>query len=293
MTQSNYNNFSVLPFYDSIEQQNARKWWINGRVYPLFTQAGFILPFQFMIPHKSNPNMSSFLLYDANTDKQVENITTALEATGAAMKQFNNFDVVLHPGAVPTLPNVLNGRYYIVATVNSVKYYSEIFTVVNDISPYLKISWWDVDDFVMDAGTIVYTYANGSQFKNYLYLKADIAKPEYLFEEEGETRDGYFYPIKQISEKRYKFSFLASEYLLDVMRFIRMADFVEIEKDGNLYKPDTFLITPEWEAGGDVAAVQAEFDTDTVAKKLGSLYTPPTGRGDFNNDYNNDYFNKQ
>ena len=40
------NNLSVLPWYTSIAQQNARKWWIYNRIYPLFTPAGFLLPFQ-------------------------------------------------------------------------------------------------------------------------------------------------------------------------------------------------------------------------------------------------------
>ncbi len=180
-----------------------------------------------------------------------------------------------------------NGRYYLMM-VWAYAIYSEIFTVVNDIQPYLKIRWWDVEDFTMDAGTIVYT---NPAFKNVLYLKADIAKPEYPFEEEGETRDGYFFPTKQISEKRYRFSFLASEYLLDVMRFIRMADFAEIEYHGQTYSLDTFLITPEWEDNGDVAAVDAEFDTATVAKKIGLGYVKAQ-RGDFNDDFNNDYNNQ-
>ena len=118
-------------------------------------------------------------------------------------------------------------------------------------------------------------------------MDADIAKPEYIFEDESEERDGYTFPIKQISEKRYKFSFLASEYLLDVMRFIRMADFVQITYQGKTFLPDSFLITPEWEKEGDVAVVKAEFDTDTVVKKLGLGYLRPTG-GDFNVDYGPD-----
>ena len=180
-----------------------------------------------------------------------------------------------------------NGQYYATISDGTQTWYSEIFTVVNDIEPYLKIVWWDNEDFTMDAGTIVYKYANGTQFRNVLYLQADIAKPEYPFEEEGETRDGYFFPTKQISEKHYRFSFLASEYLLDVMRFIRMADYAHIEKNGQIYNLDTFLITPDWEDNGDVAAVEAEFDTATVAKKIGRGYIQPTG-GDFNNDFNND-----
>lgn len=283
------NNLSVLPFYDSVEQQNARKWWVYGRVYPLFTPAGFILPFQILIPHVNAPIVSSVMLYDGNTGAYVATITDGLNSTGLAVKQFAGFwyDVIVYPGILPAVQTMLNGRYYMGLAANGITYYSEVFTVVNDIEPYLKIKWWDLSDFVMDAGTIVY---ENPAFKNVLYLDADLAKPEYLFEEEGETRDGYFFPTKQISEKRYRFSFLASEYLLDVMRFIRMADFAEIEYHGQRYSLDTFLITPEWDKNGDVATVQAEFDTATVAKKIGLGYIK-SQRGDFNDDFNSDFNN--
>ena len=283
------NNLSVLPWYSSIEQQNARKWWVYGRVYPLFTPAGFILPFQIIIPHVSSPAMDQITVYDANTNAVVEYITTSMYNTGLRFKQFAalGYDVVVYPGMLPVVNSMLNGRYYLSARINSEIYYSEIFTVVNDIQPYLKITWWDIDDFTMDAGTIVYKTPS---FKNVLYLQSDLAKPEYPFEEEGETRDGYFFPTKQISEKRYRFNFLSSEYLLDVMRFIRMADFAEIEYHGQTYSLDTFLITPEWEDNGDVAAVEAVFDTATVAKKIGVGYIKAQ-RGDFNADFNNDFNN--
>lgn len=284
------NNLSVLPWYTSIEQQNARKWWVYNRVYPLFTQAGFILPFQLIVPHAQAVNITSILLKDGNTNATIANITNALTESGLTSKQFAalGYDVIVYPGVLPAFNAMANGRYYMVAVVNSVTYYSEIFTVVNDIQPYLKISWWDTDDFTMDAGTIVY---KDPEFKNVLYLHADIAKPEYPFEEEGETRDGYFFPTKQISEKRYRFAFLASEYLLDVMRFIRMADYAEIEYHGQRYSVDTFLITPEWESNGDVATVEAVFDTATVAKKIGLGFTKAL-RGDFNDDFNNDFNNQ-
>lgn len=284
------NNLSVLPWYTSIEQQNARKWWVYGRVYPLFVQAGFIPPFQILLPYRPNQNFSACDLFNANTNTQVASIVTNLRDTGLATKQFMTlgYSVIVYPGQLSALSALNNGRYYMRATINGAFYYSEVFTVVNDIEPYLKITWWDVDDFTMDAGTIVYT---NPAFKNVLYLQSDLAKPEYPFEEEGETRDGYFFPTKQISEKRYRFNFLASEYLLDVMRFIRMADFAEIEYHGQRYSLDTFLITPEWEDNGDVAAVEAVFDTATVAKKIGLGYIKAQ-RGDFNDDFNNDFNNQ-
>lgn len=285
------NNLSVLPWYASIEQQNARKWWVYNRIYPLFTPAMFMLPFQILRAHRAGTTITSFRVY-TRTGALVGDFTRAIQDAGISIKPFASlgYDVIVFGGQMPVFTQFADGQYYATISDGTQTWYSEIFTVVNNIRPYLKIVWWDNEDFTMDAGTIVYKYAGGTQFRNVLYLQADIAKPEYPFEEEGETRDGYFFPIKQLSEKHYRFSFLASEYLLDVMRFIRMADYARIEKNGQIYNLDTFLITPDWEDNGDVAAVEAEFDTATVAKKIGRGYTQPIA-GDFNDDFNNDFYN--
>lgn len=280
------NNLSVLPWYDSIERQNARKWWVYNKVYPLFTPAGFMLPFQVMREHRTN-EIVSFRIYKRD-NSLVGDFTQVMKETG--LKVVNpigaqDIDVVVYPGLLPAFTKFANGQYYAVMSDGVQTWYSEMFTIVNDISGYLKLEWWDVDDFYMDEGVIIY---KSPLFRNKLYLCADIAKPEYIFEEDGETRDGYFFPAKQISEKRYHFTFLASEYLLDVMRFVRMADYAQITKNEQVYKLDTFLITPEWEDNGDVASVDAEFDTATVAKKIGRGFVTTTN-GDFNNDYNNDF----
>ena len=283
------NNLSVLPWYSSIEQQNARKWWVYGRVYPLFTPAGFFPPFQILREHSNYTTLQDFRIY--TKDGALVGNYTSQVAPYISVKAFTQFgyDVIVCAGSLPIFPEFANGQYYARLRMGGVYWYSEVFTVVNDVEPYLKITWWDKEDFVMDAGTIVYT---DPAYKNVLYLDATLAKPQYNFEEEAETRDGYLFPIKQISAKIYKFKFLASEYLLDVMRFIRLSDFVTIEYHGQSYTPDTFLITPEWENSGDVAAVEAEFGTATVAKKIGAGYIS-TQRGDFNNDFNNDFDNQQ
>ena len=251
-----------------------------------------MLPFQILRTHRAGTSIALFRVY-TKTGVLVGDFTQAIRDAGITIKPFASlgYDVIVFGGQTPVFTQFANGQYYATISDGTQMWYSEIFTVVNDIEPYLKIVWWDNDDFTMDAGTIVYKYAGGTQFRNELYLQADIAKPEYPFEEEGETRDGYFFPTKQISEKRYRFNFLASEYLLDVMRFIRRADFVEIEYHGQTYSMDTFLITPEWEDNGDIAAVEAVFDTATVAKKIGLGYIKAQ-RGDFNDDFNNDFNNQ-
>ena len=280
------NNISVLPFYTSIDEQNHRKSYAYGKIYPLFAPADMLLPFQIIRNTRAN-DVTSVVLYD-KTGKQVADITTNMKETGLQIVRFQTlgYDVILYPSILPMPLNQLDGIYYISVSDGVQTWYSEMFTVVQDVSAYLKIQWWDVENLVFDAGQIVYTEPN---YKNTLYLCTELGKPEYEFEEDGEDRDGYFFPEKQISVKTYKCTILAPEYLCDVMRFIRMADYIHItDKYGREYDCDTFLITPKWETQGDLASVEIEFKTNTVVKKIGRGYILGN-KGDFNEDFNTDF----
>lgn len=281
------NNISVLPWYTSIEQQNHRKSYAYGTIYPLFTPKRTLLPFQIM-RNTSSRNITRAQLYDKN-GVLFADITTALEETGLQIVPFASlgYDVIVYPSLLPFAIDTPDGIYYARMTDGVNVWYSEMFTIVGDLSGYLKIEWYDVENFVFDAGQIVY---QNPKFHNVLYLYTELGKPEYTFEEEGETRDGYFFPEKQISEKTYRCMALAPEYLCDVMRFIRMSDKVFVtDKYGRQYDCDTFLITPKWQTQGDLASVEIEFETATVAKKIGRGYITPGRKGDFNNDFNNDF----
>lgn len=281
------NNISVLPWYTSIEQQNHRKSYAYGTIYPLFTPKRTLLPFQIM-RNTSSRDITGAQLYDKN-GVLFANITTALKETGLKIVPFASlgYDVIVYPSLLPFAIDTPDGIYYARMTDGVNVWYSEMFTIVGDLSGYLKIEWYDVENFVFDAGQIVY---QNPKFHNVLYLSTELGKPEYTFEEEGETRDGYFFPEKQISEKTYRCMALAPEYLCDVMRFIRMSDKVFVtDKYGRQYDCDTFLITPKWQTQGDLASVEIEFETATVAKKIGRGYITTVREGDFNNDFNNDF----
>lgn len=281
------NNISVLPWYTSIEQQNHRKSYAYGTIYPLFTPKRTLLPFQIM-RNTSSRNITNAQLYDKN-GVLFADITTALKETGLQIVPFASlgYDVIVYPSLLPFAIDTPDGIYYARMTDGVNVWYSEMFTIVSDLSGYLKIEWYDVENFVFDAGQIVY---QNPKFHNVLYLCTELGKPEYTFEEEGETRDGYFFSEKQISEKTYRCMALAPEYLCDVMRFIRMSDKVFVtDKYGRQYDCDTFLITPKWQTQGDLASVEIEFETATVAKKIGRGYITPGRKGDFNNDFNNDF----
>lgn len=282
------SNLSILPWYKTLDAQNARKWWIYGNVYPLFVRSGTLAPFQILRDHRTGTSITEFKIYTANGD-YVGDYTTVMRGGGLTVVPFaaENYDVIVYTATVPTV-NLDNGQYYAKLSDRFNTWFSDVFTVINDVEPYLKIEWWDDEDFIMEGSRIVY---ESPSFKNVLYLASDLAKPEYPFEEEVEERDGLFFPIKQISEKRYRFNFLAPEYLLDVIRFIRLSDYIRVTYHGITYNVDSFLMSPEWESNGDLAVVAAEFDTAVIAKKIGVGVggAPITQHGDFNDDFNSDF----
>lgn len=284
---TNNNNISVLPFYTNINEQNHRKSYAYGEVYPLFCQAGLLLPFQIQRTHRDN-TITQVSLYRKD-GTYVSSLQFSMIEAGLTIVPFTalGYDIILFPAIFPISSIVMfDGQHYLTLTDGVETWYSEVFTIVQDMSPYLKIEWYNDENLVFDGGQFVF---NNPRFHNFLYFATEVGKPEYTFEEEGESRDGFFFPEKQLSEKRYKCTILAPEYLCDVMRLIRMCDHVRVtDKYGRIYDCDTFLITPDWQEQGDLASVEIEFETDTVVKKIGRGYTVPSGM-DFNNDYNNDY----
>lgn len=281
------NNLSVLPWYSDIKYQNHRKTYAYGNIYPLFTPARTLLPFQIIRSTRANA-ITGVNLY-TKTGTLFLDITSQIIETGLQIKAFPTLgiDVIVNPGILPMAINMPEGIYYATITDGVETWFSDMFTVVNDVSNYLKIEWYDVEDLTFDEGAIVY---QSPAFKNVVYLCAEIGKPEYVFEEDGEKRDGYFFPEKQVSEKTYKFTFLAPEYLCDAMRIIRMSDIVKVTAEWRTYDCDTFLITPKWQTQGDIASVETEFECATVIKKIGKGVAV-TNTGDYNGDFNDDFKN--
>ena len=282
------NNLSVLPWYDSINRQNHRRDYAYGNIYQLITPDRKLLPFQIRRNTRSN-SISQVLLKNVE-GKTIANITAQMKETGLTVKRFsaNGYDLIIYPGTLPMAINTPEGLYYAEISDGAQRWYSEVFNIVRTVNDYMSIEWWDEEPLYYSGGHIEYS---GETFKNRVYLPTQVGKPEYDFQEEGEKRDGYFFPEKQTSEKIYKFSFLAPEYLCDAMRIIRMSDHVVITSRGEMYEADSFLITPKWKEQGDLAGVEAEFETDTVIKKIGRGVVV-TNLGDFNSDFNNDFKNE-
>ena len=283
------NNFTPLAWHQGdIELQSNRASYAYGHIVPLFASATTFLPFQ-IVTEVGYIDVANLTLKLKNVDG-----TDALSGAnlrsrfGLVKKQVElrpqeiidgttipavNVDVIIYNGGnMDALPI---GQYYLELTSGQRTWYSDVVTIVADVTKMTKVTWWDAADLLFGAGCIVYKYGTGNatQYKNVMYFMEEIGMPEYTQEEEGETRDGLFYASKLISGKKYKMQVAqASEAMCDAMRFIHLADWVEIW-DGYTrhYLCDSVLVTPEWQTGA-VASVAVEITTDTFVKTVGKGY---------------------
>ena len=276
------NNISPLPFYDNISLQNHRKDYAFGQIYPLVIHRNMLLPFQFCVSSGSSINQA--YLYSAD-GKYIANILAELKENGLAVKSYTGFKLIKYPGTLPVNSIKHEGQYYIRLRSSSGKYfYSDVFTVYNRVDDYLELEYTNSYNFELKNGLVDFS----DNFKFKCYLPTQIGKPEYEFEEEATERMGYTFIESQVSKKLYKFTFLAPEYLCDALRIVRLCNDKQITSKGQVYDLTTFNMKPEWEEQGDLAAVECEFETDTVISNIGG-YEPELLGGDFNNDFNNDF----
>ena len=274
------NNFNILAWYDSIDQQNHRKSYVYGSIWGLIAPDNSILPFQFVSPG-SLGNVTSIVVKSLNSNKSID-LTGKLDiqVTNHTDDDNNAYSIVMHKGNNTISPKLSEGRHYIVLKQGTKTWYSEVFTVVSNINCYIKLEYWDNDNLYFKGGHIDYT----SGFKFVCYLSTKIGKPSYPFEEELTERDGYKFIEKQTSSKVYNMTFNAPEFMCDALRLVRMCDNINITSDGKVYRALSFSVNVDWEDYGDVAAVDAEFETDTVVTKIANILNGPSESGTtFNN----------
>lgn len=276
------SNYSVLPFYDSLGKQNHARKHAHGARYALWSRNSRLLPFQ--IRRESSLSPISTLLLHTEGCEPVDILAEAT-AAGLAVLQFAGYDLIVNPSALifPTF-QIRTGEYWLELSDGTDTWYSEVFTVTDDPSRLVELRFWDEEGFTYEGGGVDFTYP----FKSYYLLDATLNKPEYPFEEEVTERDGYFFPEKQISKKRFRLDFLAPEYMCDVLRLLPMHDNVQVLTDKADYEAIYVEWSPDWQEQGDLAAVELFFETGTVVKKIGRAQ-PFAVLGDFNNDFNNDY----
>lgn len=276
------NNISPLPFYDDIHLQNHRKDYAFGNIYQLITYKNMLLPFQVVLAGGTAINWVR--LYNFNTGAYTD-ITASIKENGLALKSYTDFKLLKYPGTLPIVEIKHEGLYYLAISISDLGViYSDVFTVTNKIDDYLLLEYYNSYNFELKGGIVDFS----DNFKFKCYLNTQVGKPEYDFEEEATERMGYTFIESQVSKKIYKFTFIAPEYLCDALRIVRLCENKRAISKKQTYDMTTFTMEPEWQDQGDLAAVECEFETDTVIANIGGYAPKPLGR-DFNNDFNNDF----
>ena len=265
-----HNNFSPLAFRKKESKATYEKWYAFGKNYAIPASANTLTPFQFtelIIP-----------VFDPDTI-EVEAVN---EETGEATKTgvYVSFDVMPEHGGVLYVSPGKNsfrealpqGTYRACFSIGDEVYISTPFCVIPGIetsSKYLLIEYWNDEKIAYPDGFIT-TGAN-NDFRYQMYVPATICKPKYEFEEELTKRAGYKFLELQTSTKVYAFTFVAPEFICDAMRLIRLSDYIRISHDGEYYNALNFEFDVDWQEQLYLAAVDCQFETDSIIQKLPSF----------------------
>lgn len=265
-----HNNFNPLAFRKKESKATYEKWYAFGKNYAIPASANTLTPFQF--------TELNIPVFDPNTI-EVEVIN---EETGEPTKTgvYVSFDVMPEHGGVLYVSPGKNsfrealpqGTYRARFSIGDEVYISTPFCVIPGIetsSKYLLIEYWNDEKIAYPDGFIT-TGAN-NDFRYQMYVPATICKPKYEFEEELTKRAGYKFLELQTSTKVYAFTFVAPEFICDAMRLIRLSDYIRISHDGEYYNALNFEFDVDWQEQLYLAAVDCQFETDSIIQKLPSF----------------------
>ena len=265
-----HNNFSPLAFRRKESKATYEKWYAFGKNYAIPASANTLTPFQF-----TELNIPVF-------DPDTIEVEVINEETGEATKTgvYVSFDVMPEHGGVLYVSPGKNsfrealpqGTYRARFSIDDQVYISTPFCVIPGIetsSKYLLIEYWNDEKIAYPDGFIT-TGAN-NDFRYQMYVPATICKPKYEFEEELTKRAGYKFLELQTSTKVYAFTFVAPEFICDAMRLIRLSDYIRISHDGEYYNALNFEFDVDWQEQLYLAAVDCQFETDSIIQKLPSF----------------------
>lgn len=265
-----HNNFSPLAFRKKESKATYEKWYSFGKNYAIPASANTLTPFQF-----TELNIPVF-------DPDTIEVEVINEETGEPKKTgvYVSFDVMPEHGGVLYVSPGKNsfrealpqGTYRARFTIGTQVYISTPFCVIPGIetsSKYLLIEYWN-DEKIAYPGGFITTGAN-NDFRYQMYAPATICKPKYEFEEELTKRAGYKFLELQTSTKVYAFTFVAPEFICDAMRLIRLSDYIRISHDGEYYNALNFEFDVDWQEQLYLAAVDCQFETDSIIQKLPSF----------------------
>lgn len=264
------SNLSPIPFYKSLEEQSARLWYNSGELYKNKVPNDTLIPFYGICPFQDAFLNNAKIVF---CDGYEQEITIELEERGFEIVG-EGTTMFIYPayeaeGGITTKTGQAHLELTFGSQSGNQTLYSEEFHIVPraELNNCVKIMWRCMEN--LDS----IPFGTESDYMNILYFDTTIGMPDYQTTEEGEERSGLFFPIRQISEKVYKMTILAPEYIADIMRTIRLADQITvIDQRGKIYDLNQFAMDVNWEEQGYYASISCSMHTDTLIRKIGKAY---------------------
>lgn len=266
-----FNNFSPLAFREKSMKATYKKWYAYGKEFALPFSTTELPPFQFTVVNLPvfNPNDAEIFL--------VNEATGVRSATGIYPKfnVMNGHNAVLYvsPGSNVYAKSMDPGVYRAEFTIpGGETYVSTPICATEGIETntnFVKLEYWNDENLAYPNGFI--TTGIDNDFKFQMYIPTTFFKPKYEFEEEITKRAGYKFLELQTCNKVFGFSFLAPEHICDALRLVRLSDYIRFTHDGEYYNALNFEYTPDWQDNGYLAAIECQFETDTIIQKLPSF----------------------
>lgn len=266
-----FNNFSPLAFREKSMKATYKKWYAYGKEFALPFSTTELPPFQFTVA-----NLPSF---DPTTVEVflVDEATGTRSGTGIKIKvdSMDGHGSVLYvsPGSNVYAKSIEPGVYRAeFAIPEGETYVSTPICVTDGIETntnFVKLEYWNDEKLAYPNGFV--TTGTDNDFKFQMYIPTTFFKPKYEFEEEITKRAGYKFLELQTCNKVFGFNFLAPEYICDALRLVRLSDYIRFSHDGEYYNALNFEYNPDWQDNGYLAAIECQFETDTIIQKLPSF----------------------
>lgn len=254
----------TLHFFDSLAEQHRYKEYVYNNHAPIAVGLNKLPPFQIVVP-LALASINSCVIVKESDGISSERYSV-LSPLGLATRTFPAYKIVVWPGlaSVPTVSGgglLDRGTYYLILSNGAQTFYSEEFTMMDDIESFIKVEFCHTEDFPLPGGYHI-DYRFG--YRNFFYFRTHIGKPEYIFENKVEARDGFNFPEQKIRYKRSRFEVFLPEEVADAVSMIDLHDTVKIYQGDKVFHVEEFEMSANWLERGDVAAVEIEFKTDTV-----------------------------
>lgn len=250
----------------------------------MYAPNGWIIPFQIKTPNNSTGiHLAQTVNVETGATLDITGLMTG-EGLEHVVYPERTYNAVRYK-AITNVDVIPKGFHYLELTVNvgeaKKTYYSEVFNVV-DNRGFMRLSFWHNEDF--ELPNFHFSFPEGWKF--FAFLKTELGKPEYLYEDFIHRRDGYNFAEKIVSVKRYRFEVLAGEPMWDGLRLARLFNFITIQSGIRNFPVYELELEVEWEETGYTGIGTFTADTGNVVISTGK------GRalaGDFDESFNKDF----